>query len=58
MSRTDKATPAYFRRGPGFRRNWVRPRNKAARKQARMALHRGEQPEPSRPRHSALWAAG
>jgi hypothetical protein len=44
-----------FSRGPGFRVNWVRPRNKAARKAARLALSRGAEPEPARHRHSALW---
>lgn len=55
MSRTDRQEPKPWRRGRTFRRDWVRPLNKRARHKARAALARGEEPEPSRPRHSALW---
>jgi hypothetical protein len=62
VSRSDnssKGCKTYGRRGPGFRVNWVRPRNKAARKKVRDALRVGGG-EPGTAtalthRHSALW---
>ena len=61
MSRSDnssKGCKTYGRRGPGFRVNWVRPRNKAERKRVRAALQRGGEPgavSALTHRHSALW---
>ncbi len=60
MSRSDNTAKdgnAYPRRGAGFRVNWVRRRNKAERKNARMALRAGREPAVTAltHRHSALW---
>ncbi len=61
MSRSDNTAKdgkvAYPKRGAGFRVNWVRRRNKAERKNARMALHAGREPVTTAltHRHSALW---
>jgi hypothetical protein len=55
MSRTDRQQPKPWQRSRVFGRDWVRPRNKKARRIAREALAKGTEPEPSRPRHSALW---
>jgi hypothetical protein len=45
------------RRGRNFKLNWRRPRVRAARQQAKIALASGREPEPRtrNERHGALW---
>lgn len=55
---SSKGCKTYGRRGPGFRINWVQPRNKAERKRVRDALRRRGEPGAATAlthRHSALW---
>lgn len=57
MSRSDNSRKGskHMRRGPGFRENYARPYVRRKRHEARLALARGEEPEPMRLRHSGLW---
>jgi len=60
MSRSDnsaKGSKTHGKHGAHFRLNYVRRRNKAERKNARMALRAGEEPVTTAltHRHSALW---
>jgi hypothetical protein len=61
MSRSDnssKGCKAHPHRGRGFRASYLQPRNKAARRAARLALRNGDETSPRlhwHHRHSALW---